>query len=163
MQTTDILDHRTADVVTEIWGFNKIPNLPLTPEQVLGDYKKLGIFGPSGSVRVNISAFPPADGQSPDLGSLMSKIDFGTGGGMTPHPGGPGMHRTDTIDLAVILKGEIDLAYPAEDGQVQVITATEGDVIVQNGAFHEWRNHSSDYCVVLFVVFGTDRASSSAS
>ena len=30
MQVSDILDTETADVVTNIWGFDKIPELPLT-------------------------------------------------------------------------------------------------------------------------------------
>ena len=29
MQVSDILDTETADVVTNIWGFDKIPELPL--------------------------------------------------------------------------------------------------------------------------------------
>ena len=50
MQVDDLLDTETADRVTNIWGFDKIPQLPLTPEQVLGEYKRLGIFGPKDSV-----------------------------------------------------------------------------------------------------------------
>ena len=45
MQVDDLLDTETADRVTNIWGFDKIPRLPLKPEQVLGEYKRLGIFG----------------------------------------------------------------------------------------------------------------------
>ena len=48
MQVDDLLDTDTADRVVNIWGFDKIPELPLTPEQVLGEYKRLGIFGPKG-------------------------------------------------------------------------------------------------------------------
>jgi hypothetical protein len=107
MQVSDVLDTDTADRVTNIWGFDKLPALPLTPEQVLGEYKRLGIFGPQGSVRVDLQVVPPEKAGATDLGSLMAKIDFGTGGGMTQGEHGGGMHRTDTIDLAVVLKGEV--------------------------------------------------------
>src|ERR1700760_396348 len=82
------------------------------------------------------SIVPPEKAGETDLGALMAKIDFGTGGGMTPSELGGAMHRTDTIDLAVVLKGEVDIAYPGEDGQIQTVTANEGDFFVQNGAFH---------------------------
>jgi hypothetical protein len=157
MQVSDILDTETADRVTNIWGFDKIPELPLTPEQVLGEYKRLGIFGPKDSVRVDLQVVPPEKAGATDLGSLMAKIDFGTGGGMTQGEHGGAMHRTDTIDLAVVLKGEVDIAYPGEDGQVHATTAKEGDFFVQNGAFHEFRNRSSDPCVILMFVFGAER------
>ena len=87
----------------------------------------------------------------------MAKIDFGTGGGMTPSELGGAMHRTDTVDLAVVLKGELEIAYPGEDGQVQSVTGREGDFFVQNGAFHEFRNRSDDPCVILMFVFGAER------
>jgi oxalate decarboxylase/phosphoglucose isomerase-like protein (cupin superfamily) len=67
------------------------------------------------------------------------------------------MHRTDTIDLAVVLKGEVDIAYPGEDGQIQTVTANEGDFFVQNGAFHEFHNRSDEPCVILMFVFGSER------
>ena len=88
---------------------------------------------------------------------MMAKIDFGTGGGMTQGEHGGAMHRTDTIDLAVVLKGEVDIAYPGEDGQVHTTTAKEGDFFVQNGAFHEFHNRSNDPCVILMFVFGAER------
>lgn len=59
MQVSDVLDTETADRVTNIWGFDKIPQLPLTPDQVLGEYKRLGIFGPKDSVRVDLQVIPP--------------------------------------------------------------------------------------------------------
>ena len=157
MQVDDLLDTETADRVTNIWGFDKIPRLPLKPEQVLGEYKRLGIFGPEDSVRVDLQVVPPEKAGETDLGALMAKIDFGTGGGMTPSELGGAMHRTDTVDLAVVLKGELEIAYPGEDGQVQSVTGREGDFFVQNGAFHEFRNRSDDPCVILMFVFGAER------
>src|ERR1700722_393948 len=59
MQVSDVLDTETADRVTNIWGFDKIPQLPLSPEQVLGEYKRLGIFGPKDSIRVDLQVVPP--------------------------------------------------------------------------------------------------------
>ena len=157
IQISDVLDTETADRVMNIWGFDKIPQLTLTPDQVLGEYKRLGIFGPKDSVCVDLQVIPPEKAGATDLGGLMAEIDFGTGGGMTQGQHGGAMHRTDTIDLAVVLKGEVDIAYPGEDGQVHLVTAREGDFFVQNGAFHEFLNRSDDPCVIFMVVFGAVR------
>lgn len=157
MQVDDLLDTETADRVTNIWGFDKIPQLPLTPEQVLGEYKRLGIFGPKDSVRVDLQVVPSEKAGETNLGALMAKIDFGTGGGMTQGEHGGAVHRTDTIDLAVVLKGEVDIAYPGEDGQMHATTAKEGDFFVQNGTFHEFHNRSDDPCVILMFVCGAER------
>ena len=47
----------------DIWGFDRVPELPLRPEQVLGEYKPLGLFGPLGAVRVGIVVTPPVVGE----------------------------------------------------------------------------------------------------
>ena len=55
----DTIDTATVDFLTNIWGFDKVPDLPLKPEQVLGEYKPLGIFGPLGGIRVDLFTLAP--------------------------------------------------------------------------------------------------------
>jgi hypothetical protein len=33
----DTIDTAKVDFLTNLWGFDKVPDLPLTPEQVFGD------------------------------------------------------------------------------------------------------------------------------
>ena len=61
------------------------------------------------------------------------------------------------IDFVVVISGEGDMAYPGEDGQLKEIHFKVGDLIVQNGNFHEWRNRSGAYFVVLLVTLGAER------
>ena len=158
MRASDLLDARTAGLCTNIWGFDKIPELPLAPERVLGEYQRLGIFGPKDAVRVNLISLPPEKGgEAPNLGTEMSNLDLGAGANMSQGEHSGGMHRTDSVDLGVVLKGETDIDYPGEDGQIHTITAREGDLIVQNGAYHEWRNRSNDYCVILIFIAAAER------
>ena len=42
------------------------------------------------------------------------------------------MHRTDSIDLVVVISGEGEMAYPDEEGQMKEIHLKLGDFIVQN-------------------------------
>jgi hypothetical protein len=59
VQASDLLESTSADLTTNVWGFDQLPTLPLTAKQVLGEYQKKGIFGPKGSVRVDVISFPP--------------------------------------------------------------------------------------------------------
>jgi uncharacterized cupin superfamily protein len=53
-------------------------------------------------------------------------------------PEAPGMHRTPTIDYVVIIEGELWLEL--DDGQERLVRS--GDVVIQNGTRHAWRNKS---------------------
>ena len=56
-------------------------------------------------------------------------------------------HRTDSIDYAIIMSGEIDMEM---DGTMIHLNA--GDVLVQRGTIHNWHNRRSEPCVVAFVL-----------
>jgi len=59
----------------------------------------------------------------------------------------PIMHRTETLDYAVILEGELTLVLDDEDVQLRA-----GDVVIQRGTNHSWRNLSDRPCRILFVL-----------
>ena len=59
----------------------------------------------------------------------------------------PFMHRTETIDYAVILSGEITMLLDEDD-----IVLRAGDTVVQRGTNHSWANRGSEPCRVGFVL-----------
>jgi mannose-6-phosphate isomerase-like protein (cupin superfamily) len=59
----------------------------------------------------------------------------------------PLMHRTRSLDYAVILSGEIDMML--DDTSVHL---KQGDVIVQQATNHAWVNHGTQPCRILFVL-----------
>src|SRR5262249_43000220 len=59
----------------------------------------------------------------------------------------PLMHRTETIDYAVVLSGEI---YCILDDSEVLLKA--GDVLIQRGTNHAWSNRSKEPCDILFVL-----------
>jgi quercetin dioxygenase-like cupin family protein len=73
-------------------------------------------------------------------GTVFRVIEFGPG--VTPRN-----HRTDSIDYAVVLSGEIDMEL---DGAVVHLKA--GDVLVQRGTIHNWVNRGTQPCVMAFVL-----------
>jgi len=62
---------------------------------------------------------------------------------------GPGVaprnHRTDSIDYAVVISGEIDMEL-----DVGSVHLKAGDVLVQRGTIHNWVNRGSEPCVIAF-------------
>jgi quercetin dioxygenase-like cupin family protein len=59
----------------------------------------------------------------------------------------PGFHKTDSIDYAIVLSGEI---YALMDEGEVLLKA--GDVLVQRGTNHAWSNRTDETCCVAFVL-----------
>jgi len=59
----------------------------------------------------------------------------------------PRVHRTNSIDYAVVISGEIDMEL---DNSVVHLKA--GDVLVQRGTIHNWVNRGNAPCVIAFVL-----------
>jgi hypothetical protein len=82
-------------------------------------------------------------------GSVIRIIDFLPG--FTPQhrrdPTRPGMHRTETIDYAICLQGEIWALLDDSETCMK-----PGDILVQRGTDHAWRNRSQDICRMAFVL-----------
>ena len=62
-------------------------------------------------------------------------------------PSNPLMHRTRTLDYALIVQGEIDMML--DTGPVHL---KAGDVVVQQATNHAWLNHGKEPCRIAFVM-----------
>jgi quercetin dioxygenase-like cupin family protein len=60
----------------------------------------------------------------------------------------PRRHRTDSIDYAVVLSGEIDMELDDDE----VVTLRAGDLLVQRGTIHNWVNRGAEDCLIAFVL-----------
>ena len=94
----------------------------------------------------------PADNMDREDGAariLATSDDNGTVFRIVQYDPGvvPRQHRTQSIDYAVIMSGEITMGL--DDGDVQL---RAGDVLVQRGTIHNWVNHGSVPCVVAFIL-----------
>src|SRR6187397_2196755 len=73
-------------------------------------------------------------------GTVFRIVSFGPGVA-------PRNHRTDSIDYAVVMSGEIDMEL--DDS---VVHLKGGDVLVQRGTIHNWVNRGTEPCVMAFVL-----------
>jgi mannose-6-phosphate isomerase-like protein (cupin superfamily) len=66
-------------------------------------------------------------------------------------PSHPFMHRTRTIDYAIVLDGEIDMVM--DDSEVHL---KAGDILVQQGTNHAWVNRGDKFCRICFVLIDAE-------
>ncbi len=99
------------------------------------------------------AAVPADNSGNTDAGGAYEMEQLHDGGvnfiltAMPPGQGGEAfMHATDTIDYLAVMKGEITLVV--ETGEV-VLRA--GDLIVDRGVVHGWRNDGQDTVVMVSV------------
>ena len=57
-------------------------------------------------------------------------------------------HRTETMDYAIVLSGEIDLEFDSGE----VVHLKPGDIVVQRGSMHTWVNKGSVPAVTAFIL-----------
>lgn len=88
------------------------------------------------------ASFPP-----PPRGSILRIVDF------APRAAGDQihMHRTPSLDYCYVIEGSIVAVL---DDEERVLTA--GDVLIQRGTNHGWRNESGEHCRVLFVLIDAE-------
>lgn len=79
-------------------------------------------------------------GTTLDNGTVFRLLELAPG--VTPRN-----HRTDSIDYAVVISGEVDMQL--DDTAVHL---KAGDVLVQRGTIHNWVNRGSVPCVIAFVL-----------
>lgn len=81
-------------------------------------------------------------------GSVIRIVDM-LPGGASP------MHRTNSIDYGIVLSGEVELEL--EDGASRLLGP--GDIIVQRGTIHRWRNPSAtETSRIVFVLIEASAA-----
>ena len=110
---------------------------------------KIGLMPPKGGSVFRVVEFPPESDQLAHIGSGNMQDVVGAAG--TPARGVPPrhplMHRTRTLDYAIIMSGEIDMLL--DEGEVHL---KAGDVVVQQATNHAWINRSRAPCRIAFIL-----------
>jgi mannose-6-phosphate isomerase-like protein (cupin superfamily) len=107
-----------------------------------------GIMPPRGGSVFRIVEFPPDTGETKGLANDYLHKQIGADApkkGLPPRH--PLMHRTRTIDYAIIMDGEIDMLL--DDSEVHF---KAGDVLVQQGTNHAWVNRGTEPCRIAFIL-----------
>ena len=137
---------RPGVTLTNLWKNESVPTEYDGPtETVTGP---LILHPPQGGVIFRTVEFEPEDPEV--LAKLDGKAAFaemGASANIVEGARHPFMHRTDSVDYAVVLQGEIDMLM--DDSEVHL---RAGDVVIQRGTNHAWSNRGTKTCIIAFVL-----------
>ena len=135
----------------DIWRTHEMPAeiVARAPEPTEGPRRQMPT--PNGTV-LRINTIPPESEAMRKMTPADSARAFEAMGNATATTYGEGgrhplMHRTESIDYALILSGEITMLL--DDGEVLL---KAGDVVVQCGTNHAWSNRSDAPCTLAFIL-----------
>ena len=137
--------------VVKLWGSNQRPRVPASSADLEYD----PVFPPPSGFRYDMFYVMPDSARAemvvPEPAQMAAEMDA-TFPGLREHMGPDGMHATHSVDIGVVLKGEIVLEL--DDGAETVLRA--GDTFVQQGTNHAWRNRSDEIVAMAIVVIGAE-------
>jgi mannose-6-phosphate isomerase-like protein (cupin superfamily) len=127
-------------VSTLVWATDE------TPADISGTgdraEREIGVPPPRRGTLFRVVDFPPESG-SRSREAVLKEMGVDDHGGARH----AGMHRTKSVDYAVVLEGEIDMLL--DDSEVHLAA---GDVLVQQGTNHAWVNRGTAPCRIAFVL-----------
>lgn len=113
--------------------------------------RTIGVAPPAGGSVFRYVDFPPIATAPPvSQAAVLKEMNIHAAEvGSNRHPL---MHRTRSIDYAIVLAGEIDMLL--DDSEVHL---RAGDVLVQQGTNHAWVNRGDVMCRIAFVLIDAQR------
>jgi mannose-6-phosphate isomerase-like protein (cupin superfamily) len=132
--------------LTQLWMTDQSPAFVGNEDDPTS--RPLKLEPPSGGTVVRIIEFGPEGEWLTKIDTNDTKVAWGALGtdtastnksGKAKHPF---MHRTQSVDYALVLEGEITLVLDKED-----VLMKTGDFLVERGTNHAWANRSGKPCL----------------
>jgi hypothetical protein len=134
-------------VSTLLWVTDETPvNAALRTDRA---DRTIAVAPPANGSILRIVDFPPVTPEvdlidATALRSAMGVDHAGPAGTPSRHAY---MHRTKSVDYAIILSGEIDMLL--DDSEVHL---KAGDILIQQATNHAWVNRSNAVCKIAFIL-----------
>ncbi len=142
--------HRPGVVINNLWMTDRMPAATIAPEDAA--HADIALAPVANGINFRIVEFPPEadylDGISAHDAARafgeMGAADALAGDGNEQHPF---MHKTETLDFAIIVSGEVHLVLDKHETLMRA-----GDVCIQRATNHVWSNRSDEPCRIAFVL-----------
>lgn len=147
--------NRPGVEVTNLWATTGTPaSLTDATDRTQGP---VALIPPANGTVFRIVEFSPEKDWIDQIDRKAARESFASFGAEqalddSEQPRHPLMHKTETIDYAIVLSGECHMVL--DDSEVLV---TAGDVIIQRGTNHAWSNRSDRSCRIAFVLIDGTR------
>ena len=137
----------TGLVVTDLWRTTATPAIPSPHDDgCSGPYE---LAPPPGGTVLRVVEFPPDRDWlgRVSVDDLRFEGDESARQAFSGDTARPDMHRTSSVDYAIVLEGEIVAVLERAE-----TTMRPGDVLVQCATLHAWSNRTNRPCKVAFVL-----------
>ena len=143
--------HRPGHISVDLWKTTASPVVVKAqePDPTAGPKQ---IHPPPRGTVFRISEVPPETEATRNMTAEQAKAAFKVMGNenastFAQNQRHPFMHRTETVDYAVVLEGEIVMLLDDEDVHLKA-----GDVVIQRGTNHAWSNRSGKPVKMMYVL-----------
>lgn len=138
--------NRPGVTLVNMWKTDRMPaRIEAEPREVDGP---VVLHPPAGGTVFRVIEYLPEDPEVlKTLDGAAAFAEMGAAHNVVEGARHPFMHRTDTVDYAIILSGEITMLLDEEEVQLKA-----GDVVIQRGTNHAWSNRSGAPCRIAFVL-----------
>jgi mannose-6-phosphate isomerase-like protein (cupin superfamily) len=106
---------------------------------------------PKNGTLFRVVEFPPDSTRPSESDSRKAFESIGAGHALATGHADPMMHKTATVDYAVVIQGEI---YAVMEKGETLLRA--GDVLVQRGTNHSWHVRGKEPCLVAFILVSAE-------
>lgn len=139
-----VSERPSGSILTELWATDSMPASNEGSADAAPDGET--IEPPRNGTVFRVVEYPP---DSDRLAHFQARAEAGEKVGPQYIEGARhhGFHKTDTVDYAIVLSGEIYALV--DDGEVLM---KPGDVLVQRGTAHAWSNRTDKPVQVAFVL-----------
>lgn len=144
---------RPGFVLRNLWRTVESPP-PVDAPDSIADHE--GLLPPPGGTLLRVIDFPP-DPTDPELHRQQLEATFRATYPDADHTGSdreqphPGMHKTVTVDYAIVLHGSVTAILDDCETEMQA-----GDILIQRGTNHAWSNRSGRPARIAFVLVDGD-------
>ena len=148
-----IFERYGGTAVTDLWITTSTP----ADNDLIEDIgsRNFSIEPPEGGTVFRVIEYPPDTVRLANMDREAAFRDMGASHAMVKEDAKhPGMHRTKTLDYAVILSGEIYAVMDEDE-----VLLRPGDCLIQRGTNHAWSNRTDQPCRIAFVLIDAQKAS----
>jgi quercetin dioxygenase-like cupin family protein len=155
LPTTTVFRHIRQFEISRVWTTSASPEIPFNVRDPAADLPSI-LPEIGGTVLLKVM-FPPDAIMAADAAAPQALAEQATnlpGLAERFEPDAPGMHTTDSVDYGILLDGELWLEV--DGGEARCVKP--GDIVIQNGTRHAWRNRTDRPATMVFVLIGARRS-----
>jgi mannose-6-phosphate isomerase-like protein (cupin superfamily) len=137
-------------VITDVWVTSDAPAGNTGHEDASPAGREVVLHPPKRGTVFRIVDFPPdTEYQKVDMKELLGQISASDA--LDEKPRHFWFHKTDTVDYAMVLEGEIWAMMDEGESLMR-----PGDILIQRGTNHSWSNRTSQNCRMAFVLIDAE-------